>query len=170
MPGIFPPMPRQSPWQYVSITCGLFLAWTKICSGKTVREALNESARAMGEVFFVESMAGKRRNNWFISSFSDDESAEKAHTAPTPHLFRVSLSPDSDGVSSDFRISLMPPGCRPAKQKRRKAPEGRAVRRQGFDSRQPIVLLNHQIKNQAHISPVSGGNMTFCCSVGACDI
>ena len=110
LPGIFPPMLRQSPWQYVSITCGLFLARTKICSGKTVREALNKSARTMGEVFFVESMAGKRRNNLFISSFSDDESAEKARLPPTTHSFRVSLSPDSDGSPDDFRLSLMQMG------------------------------------------------------------
>ena len=94
-----------------------------------MRETLNESARAMGEVFFVESMAGKRRNNLFISSFSDDESAEKTHTAPTTHLFSVSPSPDSDGFSSDFRLSLAKMCRNPSRQKRRKAPERRAVRR-----------------------------------------
>ena len=31
------PIPRQVPWQYVSILCGPFLVWTHFCSGKTAR-------------------------------------------------------------------------------------------------------------------------------------
>ena len=29
------PMLRQNPWPYKRMPCGLFLAWTHFCSGKT---------------------------------------------------------------------------------------------------------------------------------------